>query len=983
MRRFAFVGAICLLSLVILAVTYSPVARAYIIPISCGQTVTGNIENYGTVGSVSVWYGFTATAGTQVTIAMNRTSGNLDPLLRLATIGPGGQVIASDDNSGGNNNALISNFSLPVSGDYIIEATAPDGTTSGNYNLSLQCTPPSVVTAEGILRYGVSIPECPNSWLEDCSGNLGPRVGSSTIDLIRYEDQYIRVTGSWQLCFGEIGFIDVTSLIEILPNPCIPTPTRTHTPTPTKTATATPTKMATPTPTGIPSPTPTQTPTRTPPPGPAVRTPVIVVPGYGSTFCIPGTQTCWWFPRLAEPKYKPLEEAFTAVGYHKNQDFFYCLYNWTKPNTESAQKLTQCVMEALDKNPQANRVHIITHSNGGNVARAYIQSSGPSMVDKLLMIAPPNQGVVKAYWPWEGGDLSQEEVWLQAVVKTLVLTVPPPLGWTPPFERITATYLYQVLHRDFTSWKELLPVGDPYLKDYQTRSWIPIGNMQEQNGFLPTLNSNLNTLFDDVSKVVIYAARGLKPTHETITVEPRQSWDWPLWVDGKPRSYETTYDGDGTILQSRTKLPGASGSLKYAWVGNLSADHQTIIDKAIPLIFAELGLPSVSAEAFATSSSQESDLLIFVCRSSARFLVTEPFGRQVGYRSNGVFINQIPGAEYLGEESSSAKIIAIPDPSQGEYRVQLSGMNLQSTESYTFGAVWAASAGIKLLQSGDIAPGETKEGTVDHRVFSVYLPLILKNYSSGSQPKPTDTPTPTPTATPQPYHPIILEPIVKTDECATKFWIQNLGSESAAVTYAFKDEIGQTVCGIETSITPGGTKLIDTAALMGCIPTDFVGWVEILSDKPITAEIALPKCKTSETFLHGVMKDWGAYMCTSVIKIAVELGEWSGTSSWLYFGDEEGNLILAHHIPALFGDKEIDLAEIEDLPSAYKGYIIIRVGPGVSVEAEIVEQKCEITPYAAHADAHSYSWRQLEQRVGGHRPRPGQGVHPQLGWKPG
>jgi hypothetical protein len=80
---------------------------------------------------------------------------------------------------------------------------------------------PRVVTAEGILRHDVSIPECPDTWLEDCGGTSGASVRSSTINLYQYEGQYVRVTGLWQLCWGDMGFIDVTNL-QVLPNPCIP-----------------------------------------------------------------------------------------------------------------------------------------------------------------------------------------------------------------------------------------------------------------------------------------------------------------------------------------------------------------------------------------------------------------------------------------------------------------------------------------------------------------------------------------------------------------------------------------------------------------------------------------------------------------------------------------------------------------------------------------------------------------------------------------
>ena len=85
-------------------------------------------------------YSFNATAGQQVTITMNGTTGNLDPYLYL--IGPDGYVAVQDDDSNGNNNARIpmpttgSTFTLPQSGKYIIEATSYALLQTGDYTIT-------------------------------------------------------------------------------------------------------------------------------------------------------------------------------------------------------------------------------------------------------------------------------------------------------------------------------------------------------------------------------------------------------------------------------------------------------------------------------------------------------------------------------------------------------------------------------------------------------------------------------------------------------------------------------------------------------------------------------------------------------------------------------------------------------------------------------------------------------------------------------
>jgi hypothetical protein len=85
-------------------------------------------------------YVFTAQAGEVVTIAMNNTSGTLDPSLYL--VGPSGGLVAQNDDAvpGENRNSVIADLTLPESGQYIIIAThfgARYGGTTGTYSLTL------------------------------------------------------------------------------------------------------------------------------------------------------------------------------------------------------------------------------------------------------------------------------------------------------------------------------------------------------------------------------------------------------------------------------------------------------------------------------------------------------------------------------------------------------------------------------------------------------------------------------------------------------------------------------------------------------------------------------------------------------------------------------------------------------------------------------------------------------------------------------
>jgi len=123
-----------------------PVVAPGTIPIPYGSTVTGRIDDT----TSTVTYAFLAQAGDVVTLAMTRTSGDLDPLLFL--FATDGTQLATDDDSGPENNALIAAFTVPQGGTYYVIATRYQlgaGRTSGEYSLSLsrQAEPTPTPTA--------------------------------------------------------------------------------------------------------------------------------------------------------------------------------------------------------------------------------------------------------------------------------------------------------------------------------------------------------------------------------------------------------------------------------------------------------------------------------------------------------------------------------------------------------------------------------------------------------------------------------------------------------------------------------------------------------------------------------------------------------------------------------------------------------------------------------------------------------------------
>lgn len=100
-------------------------------------TLTGGDERDGTLaGDEHHLYTFEESAGTVVTIHLGRLSGALDPLLTLYD--PQGGIIALDDNSGGDSEAVLRNIRLFQDGVYSIQVAGAG--FPGSYRLSLLAT---------------------------------------------------------------------------------------------------------------------------------------------------------------------------------------------------------------------------------------------------------------------------------------------------------------------------------------------------------------------------------------------------------------------------------------------------------------------------------------------------------------------------------------------------------------------------------------------------------------------------------------------------------------------------------------------------------------------------------------------------------------------------------------------------------------------------------------------------------------------------
>ncbi len=106
------------------------------VSLSYGTSVSGKIS----ADNEADLYAFYGRQGEVVSISMTRVDGNLDAYLELRNAAQ--EVVTRNDDTGGNQNSLIDNFSIPATGMYYIKARRYAGTdgdlnTAGSYVLVL------------------------------------------------------------------------------------------------------------------------------------------------------------------------------------------------------------------------------------------------------------------------------------------------------------------------------------------------------------------------------------------------------------------------------------------------------------------------------------------------------------------------------------------------------------------------------------------------------------------------------------------------------------------------------------------------------------------------------------------------------------------------------------------------------------------------------------------------------------------------------
>lgn len=385
------------------------------------------------------------------------------------------------------------------------------------------------------------------------------------------------------------------------------------------------------------------------------KDPVIIVPGIMGSWNVSGR---WELDPILHT-YDNLWEALKSAGYEENKTLFAFPYQWRLSNSYTALLLKDKIQEV--KNIcQCDRVDLITHSMGGLVARAYIQSNDyGDDVDQLIFLGTPHKGSTKAYLTWEGGELGQTS--RDFIFERIFAVEADFNGYGSVFKYIRGLPMQSV--------QELLPIYD-YLRDKGTMQLRAYPNNYPANTFLELLNnqSQLEKL-NNINITNILADAGSDGTINNLRVVEKEFVDGE-WEHGYPEHYSLPftdhgleYDaGDGTVPERSNK--------DFAGLENVvinSSSHNNMVTDAQKTVIKTLTGIEPTQE---IKKNIFSKFLLIRIFSPADFTVIAPNGSKIG--KNIGDSATIESAFYSGLDSD-IEFAVIPDPIDGEYKIELEG----------------------------------------------------------------------------------------------------------------------------------------------------------------------------------------------------------------------------------------------------------------------------------------------------------------------
>lgn len=436
--------------------------------------------------------------------------------------------------------------------------------------------------------------------------------------------------------------------------------------------------------------------------------PVILVPGILGSWNISGR---WQIDPIFHT-YDNLMEALIAAGYREDgamedvPNLFTFPYDWRADNNITAELLKDKIQQVKNITG-ASRVDLVAHSMGGLVARSYIQSDNyQNDVDQIIFLGTPHKGSLESYLKYEGGTFTEKWDFLMKYLFQIEATAN---GYLDLVDYIRA----QVL-----SVEQLLPIYD-YLKNKQSdNSWPlrPYPLNYPQNNYLENLNSDeaINLLKQRVNIVNMVGNLGSESTLNYIKVVDDPDAADNKWQSGYPEGLDEDLRG--------LEMGGGDSTVPLMSADSLSGVEVIEANEA-----SHAGLPTVMQKEIVETltgripenyynnkiTTTVKRWLLFRVYSPVDFTIVAPSGKRIGKDFlNNAEINEISDAFYSGF-NGEAEFVLIPNPEDGEYRVEVQGVD-DGGEYVLAGSYINEAEENSVEYSGAVNSGEENNFTIDY-----------------------------------------------------------------------------------------------------------------------------------------------------------------------------------------------------------------------------------------------------------------------------
>jgi pimeloyl-ACP methyl ester carboxylesterase len=446
--------------------------------------------------------------------------------------------------------------------------------------------------------------------------------------------------------------------------------------------------------------------------------PVILVPGILGSWMRPVCEIICVPEYVPDPilnTYDSLWQALKKIGYQEHVNLFAFGYNWRLDNNITAELLKQKIAEVKQITGK-NKVDLVTHSMGGLVARAYIQSAAyANDVDQLIFLGTPQLGSPKAYLQYEAveGFEAREGYIAKIYFSGEALSN----GYTS---------LVKYVQEKVPALGQLLPIYN-YLKKQNGNNWVfrtyPTENYV-QNTFLETLNlsAGVNLLKQRVKIYNIVSNYGDASTITSLrTVADPDPTD-NKWIHGYPENFDNLATdqgleygaGDKTVpLSSTTGLPGITPIMCEG--GPEHDNMPTECQRQVIQILTN----KWPVEIFRANLIQK--LLLIYVHSPVKFQVIDQNGQITGTNfSDNSGLENIPNSLFDEENG----FVFLKNPGNGEYKINIIGIDNGGNYGLSVDVIDDI-GGQQSLTEGTIAPGEVQNYKIDYDSASS-APVVIE-----------------------------------------------------------------------------------------------------------------------------------------------------------------------------------------------------------------------------------------------------------------